>query len=236
MKNANRMRVKSLSFILLLLVGTSAAKKNPAATIQRETLSQYVQRMQQQGANLSHTSLGSLWSNGGHLADMNTDYKAAHVGDIITIVVAQGTTASNAAGVATARTFNASSGISGLPGHLKTAGVANLFSPQSSQTLSGKSQGSTTSTLNTTLAGQVVAVLPSGALVVEAERQLTMNNEKQTILVRGLVRPGDIAPDGSVSSNRVGNLELELKGKGVLSDGVRPPNLIVRGLLRIVGF
>jgi hypothetical protein len=34
----------------------------------------------------------------------------------------------------------------------------------------------------------------------------------------------------------VGNLELELKGKGVLSDGTRPPNLIVRWLLRILGF
>ena len=163
-------------------------------------------------------------------------YKAAHVGDLITIVVAQGTTANNASSVATARSFNASSGISALPGHLKTSGVANLFSPQSSASLSGKSQGSTTSTLNTTLAGRVVAVLPTGALVVEAERQLTMNNEKQTILVRGLMRPGDVASDGSVQSNRVANLELELKGKGVLSDGVRPPNPLVRGLLRIVGF
>jgi flagellar L-ring protein FlgH len=163
-------------------------------------------------------------------------YKAMHVGDLITIVVAQGTTANNANNVSTARTFNASSGISALAGHLKTSGVQEIFSPQSSQTLSGKSQGTTTSTLNTTLAGRVVAVLPSRALVIEAERQLTMNNEKQTILVRGLVRPGDIAPDGSVASNFIANLELELKGKGVLSDGTRPPNALVRAILRIVGF
>jgi flagellar L-ring protein precursor FlgH len=159
-----------------------------------------------------------------------------HVGDLITIVVAQGTTANNAAGVSAARTFNASSGINGLAGHLKTSGVQNNFSPQSSQTLSGKSAGTTTSTLTDALSGRIVAVLPSGPMVVEAERQLTMNNEKQTILVRGLVRPGDVAPDGSVASNRIANLELELKGKGVLSDGVRPPNPLVRALLRIVGF
>lgn len=79
-------------------------------------------------------------------------------------------------------------------------------------------------------------MLPSRALVIEAERQLTMNNEKQTIVLRGLVRQGDIAPDGSVLSNYIGNLELELKGKGVLSDGTRPPNPLVRTLLRIVGF
>jgi len=159
-----------------------------------------------------------------------------HVGDLITIVVAQGTTANNANSVSTARTFNASSGISALAGHLKTSGVQQIFSPQSSQNLSGKSQGATTSTLNTTLAGTVVAVLPSNAMIIEAERQLTMNNEKQTIVLRGLVRPGDVAADGSVVSNRIANLELELKGRGVLSDGTRPPNPLVRALLRIVGF
>jgi flagellar L-ring protein FlgH len=163
-------------------------------------------------------------------------YKAMHVGDLITVVVAQGTTANNAASVSAARTFNASAGINGIAGHLKTSGVQSLFSPQSSSTLTGKSQGSTTSTLNATLTGRVVAVLPSGALVIEAERQLTMNNERQTIVVRGLVRPGDVASDGSIQSNSIGNLELELKGKGVLSDGVRPPNPLVRGLLWIIGF
>ncbi|HXY04788.1 MAG TPA: flagellar basal body L-ring protein FlgH [Terriglobales bacterium] len=179
-----------------------------------------------------------VWIRGGEegVWSLRRRYKAMHVGDLITIVVAQGTTANNANTVSTARMFNASSGISALAGHLKTSGVQQIFSPQSSQNLSGKSQGSTTSSLNTTLAGRVVAVLPSRAMVIEAERQLTMNNEKQTILLRGLVRQGDIAPDGSVASNYIANLELELKGKGVLSDGTRPPNPLVRTLLKIVGF
>ncbi len=73
-------------------------------------------------------------------------------------------------------------------------------------------------------------------LVVEAERDINMNNERQTIFLRGLVRPGDIAPDNTVASNAISNLELDLKGKGVLSDGTRPPNPLIRALLRIVGF
>jgi len=221
---------------LLVLTGASLGKKTTAGTIQRETLPEYIQRMQQQGPDLTHSSPGSLWTDNGRLSSMNTDYKAMHVGDLITVVVAQGTTANNAASVSTARTFNASAGINGIAGHLKTSGVQSLFSPQSSTTLTGKSQGLTTSTLNTTLAGRVVAVLPSGALVIEAERQLTMNNERQTIVVRGLVRPGDVAADGTVQSNQVANLELELKGKGVLSDGVRPPNPLIRGLLWLISF
>ena len=86
------------------------------------------------------------------------------------------------------------------------------------------------------MTGTVVATLSTGALVVEAERSLTMNNERQTVILRGIVRGGDIAPDNSLLSNQLSNLELELKGKGVISDGTRPPNVIMRVLLRIVGF
>jgi flagellar L-ring protein precursor FlgH len=212
------------------------AKRESAKSMQREDLSVYVTRMQQQQLDLAPISPGSLWSDNGRFAGIAADYKAARTGDLITIVVSQSLSAQSANNVSTNRTFNANSGISALPGQLKTTGVQNIFSPTSAQALTGKSQAATTSTLATNLAGRVAAVLPNGILVVEAERQITMNNEKQTLLIRGLVRPGDIGPDNSVSSNQIGDLELELKGKGVLSDGTRPPNPVVRWILRIVGF
>jgi flagellar L-ring protein precursor FlgH len=174
--------------------------------------------------------------DGGRLTDLSSDYKARHVGDLITISVVQNITATNAGTVSSTRNISASSGISALPAQLKTANVASLFSPTSAYSLAGKGQAATTSSLITSFAGRVVAVLPSGALVIEAERELTMNNERQTLLLRGMVRPGDVAPNGAVASNAIGNLELELKGKGVISEGNRPPNVIVRAILRIVGF
>jgi flagellar L-ring protein precursor FlgH len=204
--------------------------------IQREDLATYIERMQPQVPELPSGSPGSLWTDNGRLAFLTGDFKAGRVGDLITIVVVHDTTANNANSVSTARTLAASSGITALAGELKTGGVAQLFSPNSSQALTGKSQASTTSSLQTTLSGRVVAVLSSGLLVIEAERQLTMNNENQTVLVRGLVRRADIGPDNTVASNTIGDLELELKGKGVLSDGTRPPNIVVRTLLRIFGF
>ncbi|MGB7586760.1 MAG: flagellar basal body L-ring protein FlgH [Terriglobales bacterium] len=219
--------------IIFFLVPFASGK---AKKIQREDLAAYIQRMQPQGAGIPSGSPGSLWSDNGRLAFLTGDFKAGRVGDLITIVVVHDTTANNANSVSTARTLTASSGITALAGQLKTTGVQQLFSPNSSQALTGKSQASTTSSLQTTLSGRVMAVLSSGLLVVEAERELTMNNEKQTVLVRGLVRTGDIGPDNTVASNAIGNLELELKGKGVLSDGTRPPNVVVRTLLRIIGF
>ena len=78
--------------------------------------------------------------------------------------------------------------------------------------------------------------MPTGTLVVEAERQIMMNNEHETVILRGLVRPGDLDATNTVASNSVGNLEVEVKGKGVISEGLRPPNAVVKWILRIVGF
>jgi flagellar L-ring protein FlgH len=54
--------------------------------------------------------------------------------------------------------------------------------------------------------------------------------------VRGLARPGDISPGNMVSSTSLSNLEVEVKGKGVVSDGTRGPNPIVRLMLRLLTF
>jgi flagellar L-ring protein precursor FlgH len=224
-------------FLLLLnpLFARDKEKKN-SGNIQSESLEQYLERMQQAPLESPPRTAGSLWVDGGRLTDASSDYKARHVGDLITVTVVQNITATNAGSVSSQRNLSASSGITALPGQLRTTGVANLFSPTSAYSLAGKGQAATTSSLTTSLAGRIVAVLPGGAMVIEAERKLTMNNERQTLLLRGMVRPGDIGPGDTVASNAIANLELELKGKGVISEGNRQPNLVLRAILRVVNF
>ena len=215
------------------VVGVQARQKSKGS----KSLEEYLRQLPQESQIAKAPgAAGSLWTDQGRLAELASDYKAHRVGDLISILVVQSLQAENTGNVSSDRSFNASSGIDALAGRVKTGGVQNIFSPHSSQTLAGKAQSTSSSSLKTSLAGLVVAVLPNGALVIEAQREILMNSERQTMVVRGLVRPGDLAPDNSVPSNAVGNLELELKGKGVVSDGTRPPNALVRGLLRLVGF
>jgi flagellar L-ring protein precursor FlgH len=182
-------------------------------------------------------SLGSLWSQDGRLADMASDYKSRNVNDLILIRIVEQTRAQADGNVTSQRAFAANSGISGLLGNVSAnSKLQNLFSPFSNSNLAGKAQTASNTLLTTTLAGNVVEVLPNGFLVIEAAREVEMNNERQTILVRGIVRPGDVGPDNSVFSTSVSHLEVELKGKGTISEGVRPPNKLVRALLRLAGF
>ncbi len=228
------MRCRTLLATCLLFLPIVLCAKDKSGL--HETLAAYVQRVQSPPVAVIEKSIGSLWVDRGRLANLAADYKASQVGDLVTILVVHDVTAANAGNVSSDRSFKASSGINALAGNPSTAMIQNLFSAASADTLSGKAQASTTSSLRTSLTGHVAAVLPGGVLVIEAERQIAMNNERQTVILRGLVRPGDIAPDNSVPSNAIGNLELELKGKGVVSDGTRRQNPVTRLILRIVGF
>jgi len=226
-----------LAVILMLLSAKAPARtKNQNAAPKHDALSDYIQRMMGTSPPPAPSSLGSLWVDNGRLANLVADYKASRVGDLVTINISQNLSSTNTGNVATSRALSASSGITALPGHIKTSGVANLLSPTSNQALTGKAQASSTTALSTTLTGRVAALLPSGTLVVEAERQIVMNDQRETVVVRGLVRPGDLDASNTVASNSVGNLEVEVKGKGVISEGVRPPNVVTKWLLRIFGF
>ena len=204
----------------------------------QKTRADYVARMQQQTSPAAtDATLGSLWVSGGALTNIQSDYKASRINDLATIVVVQRTTAQATGNVGSQRDFNTSSGISGLAGYIKpTSALSNLLTAQSSTKLKGTGSTDASTTMNTNLAGQVIAVLPNGNLVVEAERMVAINNQKETMLVRGVLRPGDIKPDNSALSTVLSNLEVELKGKGVVSDATRPPNPLVRALLWFIGF
>jgi flagellar L-ring protein precursor FlgH len=203
----------------------------------QKTRADYVARMQQQiSSPPADVTLGSLWTSNGALTNLQADYKASRLNDLVTIVVVQRTTAQATGNVGTQRDFNTTSGISGLAGHISTSGLTNLLTAQSSSKLKGAGSTDASTSMNTNLAGQVIAILPNGNLVVEAERMVAINNQKETMLVRGVLRPGDVRPDNSALSTVLSNLEVELKGKGVVSDATRPPNPLVRALLWVIGF
>lgn len=236
--NFQKVAVQYAGFLLLagMIVWpglVAVAEEKPPA---RQRLANYVGRVRD-SAIPAAGSVGSLWSPQGAWTDLAVDYKARNVNDLIVIHIVEQTRAQSSGSVQAQREFGAGSGISGLFGPVGArSGLQALFSPSSQRSLDGSAETASSSHLSTTLAGHVVEVLPNGSLVVEAAREVEMNNERQSILLRGIVRPGDVTPDNSVLSTAISHLEVELEGEGVISDGVRPPNRIVRAILRVLGF
>ncbi len=229
--------VRTIWVLLILASSLNGFAETKISHDPQKTRDEYVARIQQQAsAPPVEASLGSLWTSGGAMTNLQADYKASRVNDLVTILVVQRTTAQATGNVNTGRDFNTTSGISGLAGHISTSGLTNLLTAQSSTKLKGTGSTDASTTMNTSLAGRVIAVLPNGNMVVEAERLVAINNQKETMIVRGVLRPGDVGPNNAVPSTALANLEVELKGKGVVSDATRPPNPLVRALLWVIGF
>ena len=114
--------------------------------------------------------------------------------------------------------------------------MQNLLSANSNTSLDGKGASTLSSNLQLNLAGRVVQALPNGMLVIEASRDFDVGNDRQTVVLHGLVRPGDIAPNNTIQSSSVTSLELEIKGKGAVADASAKPSLLMRVLLKLFSF
>ncbi|HUO25914.1 MAG TPA: flagellar basal body L-ring protein FlgH [Candidatus Aquilonibacter sp.] len=215
---------------------TSKSKKSLHSDGASDGLDEYLARARQWVDNYS-PSAGSLWNPDGRLADVSSDTKARVRGDEVTIQLVEATNSSQQGTVQTQRTLAASSNISaffGVPG--SRSAMQNIFSPNSSQALNGKGQTTLQTSLTTSLSGNIVEALPNGYMVVEATRDVNISDQRQTLVLRGIIRREDISPANVVLSSSISQLEVSMKGKGVISDGTRQPNVLVRFMLRILGF
>ncbi len=225
-----------LSLLLLVSLCSAAKPDKHKANDPAQLRAEYIAKAEQHNdAPASIRTSGSLWSPQNTLGDLGSDYKATRLNDTVTIQVSVQTSASQSGTVAGSRALTANSSITGIMG--QSPSIANpLLAAQSASTIKGQGQTASNTNFVTSLTGRVIAVLPSGNLVLEAEREIFMNNQHEHIIVRGVIRPGDIGPANAVASTSLSNLEIEMKGKGIIADNTRPPNIISRAVLWLLGF
>jgi flagellar L-ring protein precursor FlgH len=216
----------------------AAKKKGTAGPTPPTPLDRYVAEAEaRRSAASASTTPGSIWLAGSRLADAARDVRASQVDDVLTVVVAEQASAVSTGNTKTSRASSTQNSIAALAGVTKAAGaLANLANIAGSTQLNGQGTTSRTTTLTTTLTARVTHVLPNGGLEVEATKDIQINSERQIITVRGVVRPADIDPTNSVQSNRLGELEVRVNGKGVVNDAIKRPFFLYRLLLGLLPF
>jgi flagellar L-ring protein FlgH len=199
-------------------------------------LNAYIARVRAENAAEVRTP-GSIWIDDGQLTRLNTDVKATHEHDPISVVVVEALSASTDGTVKNSRASSASSQISALLGKLAAGNALNnLLNQSSASALNAQGESVTDSSLTTTLGGEVEDVLPNGMLVIQAVRQVSFNQQTETIRLRGLVRPADVNAQNQVLSTSIANLELEVVGKGIINDYTYRQNPVVRFLEKLLVF
>ena len=228
--------MKLLILILLISSSTLAAKKKPT-TPSPSPLDHYVTDARARSADAPVATPGGIWAPGSRLADAARDLKASQIDDVITILVVESASAVAKGTTKTARTSSTKNSISAFAGITKAAGPwANLTGVNGDTQLSGQGTTSRDIVISTTLTARVSGVLPNGAMLVEATKDVEVNSERQTITVRGIVRPADVASDNTVRSDHLGQLELRVNGKGVVGDAIKRPFILYRILLGLLPF
>jgi len=232
-----------IGLLLLLMASSLNAQmtterktQGPRPNIASTSLASYLERVHADSSSVQ-AAAGSIWTDSGRLARMTTDVRAMRPHDLISVVVSENLAASTDGSVKNSRASNASSQVSSLFGLLHPGNaLQNLVNQSSSAGLNAQGTSATSSSLSTTFGGQVIEVLSNGTLVIEAAREVEFSQQTQTIMLRGLVRPEDISQQNQVLSTAISSLELEVRGKGIITDYTHRPNALVRLLQRVLIF
>jgi flagellar L-ring protein precursor FlgH len=223
---------------LLALHAAPAGKpKTGAQPSEPSALEQYLDAAVRQSQTMPPASAGSAWQPGAPMEDLFRDPKAYRVNDLVTIMVVENLSALSSGTTKTQRASGASASVGAL-GHKfgGASALANLANLSGSTTLDGQGSTMRQTSLTTAMSARVAAVLPNGYLVVEGRKTVQVNSERQVIVVRGVVRPLDLASDNSVQSDRLAQMEVSVNGKGVVADAVRRPSFLYRLILGILPF
>lgn len=164
------------------------------------------------------------------IANLFQDNRARNVGDIVTLVINESTTANDREQRQhnKSNTFNGSASIFGVP---QVANSDGSFA----RTFAGSAQFTGGRTFTDRIALTVVDVMPNGNLVVEGFRSRLTLGEERVLRISGVVRVQDIAAGNVVESSSLANARLSYLGRGPTTRQVNQ-NFLGRVMNRIWPF
>ncbi|PNU02683.1 flagellar biosynthesis protein FlgH [Novosphingobium guangzhouense] len=158
---------------------------------------------------------GSIFAASGGYAALYQGTRAARVGDPLTILLVESTTASKA--------VSSKSGKSGSLGvQPPTKGLisklldAEALKAGSNSSFTGQGSAAQTSSLNSTLSVTIAEVRPNGTALVRGEKKMLISQGDEWVRFSGIVRLVDIDQENQIASDRVADARIEYTGKGAL--------------------
>lgn len=159
-----------------------------------------------------------------------SDHKSFTVGDVVTVIIVESTSASSQANSETDRSFN--HGVTSTAGQGPFSFIPlSGFSAEASNTSKGDAKTSRGSTLSGTMTARIAAIDANGNLTIQGSRVVEINGEQEITSLEGTVRPQDVQSDNSVLSSYIADAKITYKGKGPIKDGSK-----VGFISRIVNF
>ena len=231
----------------LTLASVCAGLLGACASADRPSLLQTPATARPKPIQETSANVGSLYpaNSGGTQVSMVShrplfeDRRARNVGDTLTVILNETTSAAKNTSMSAARKGTATSsfvpGAASVPkGWFK--GISDIGNFTGTGEL--KSEGAGGSAANNTFAGTitvtVIEILSNGNLVVAGEKQVAISNEEEIIRFGGIVNPSNLVAN-RISSQEVADARIEYRGRGA-TDDTQGTGWFTRLLLKMAPF
>jgi flagellar L-ring protein precursor FlgH len=168
----------------------------------------------------------SLWQEGA-ARSMVSDKRAAHVGDILSILVQESNTANRQNNTKTSKASSIDASLQAFlyspaaSGLLTKKGQLPAMKATSSQNFDGGGQINNTEKITARIAVRVIDVLPNGNLVIEGTRKVSFSGETQDAVLRGVVRAEDVTSNNTIYSYNIAEATIKYVSSGTITDNQR---------------
>ncbi|MBL7048046.1 MAG: flagellar basal body L-ring protein FlgH [Nitrospira sp.] len=232
--------------LLLMIMIMLSSCASPSARLPQPPPS-YVYNVESDVA-ASLPTANSLWNDYSNIIE---DRKARRVNDLVTVNIVESLSGSQTAETDTSRASSADFDATNIFGANLDFNVqnmkvlkdlfkgSNVFEPKAAgkgdSDFKGAGDTKREGSLIATVTARVMEVMPNGNLVLEARKELTINEERQTLVLQGMVRSDDIDASNTIASNKIADARIFYVGKGVINEKQKP-GWLVRGLDQVWPF
>ena len=154
------------------------------------------------------------------------DHRAANVGDIVTVIIAESSSASKTASTQTSKVSSKEGEITDLAGISGLGGIGKFFplkgAMNSDSGYTGSGSTSRSGSLTTRISAKITQVLPNGNLLIEGRRDILLNEEKESITISGVARPEDVSAGNIILSTKLADVQINYEGEGIINKQQRP--------------
>lgn len=161
---------------------------------------------------------GAIYQPGISRMALFEDRRARDVGDTLSILIEEKTSASKKSNSKASRTDTDKFGVSTLTGLPGKSFLGAGLNASSNNNFEGKGESGSNNVFTGNVTVTVIEVLANGNLLVSGEKQLSINQGSEFVRFSGVVNPTTISGSNSVSSTKVADARIEYKGNGYLDE------------------
>src|SRR5579883_252012 len=160
----------------------------------------------------------------GYSAGLFENPTARNVGDTVTVVLQEATTAQKSSQTDTAKTTKdalSAPTVLGMPVTIHGKSVLS-GSLDNANSFSGSGDSKQSDSLVGDITVTVIRRLQNGNLLVRGEKYVDINQGSEFVRLEGIIRPIDISPENTIPSSEVADARIAYGEKGALNDANRP--------------